>query len=117
MARGDIDKLRKKVGTFDEPVAAPIGAVQLPSDGVRYDKRGNPKPLQSGQDEHEERAPREPGLVPPARDEPLELVAHEGFHLTPCIHRRTGGATSHFGNVFKQFGIFLHKRGYRVTGV
>lgn len=48
--RSDIDTLREQVGTFD----APIGAVQLPSDGVRLDRRGNPKPLQSGQDEHPE---------------------------------------------------------------
>lgn len=52
MARSDIDKLRDAVGTFD----APIGAVQLPETGVRYDKRGDPKPLQSGQDEHPEPA-------------------------------------------------------------
>lgn len=55
--RGDIDKLKDAVGTFE----APIGSVQLPETGVRYDKRGNPKPLQSGQDEHPEpgeRAPR-----------------------------------------------------------
>ncbi len=52
--RRDIEKLRESVGTFD----APIGAVQLPQTGVRYDKRGNPKPLQSGQDEHPEPAPR-----------------------------------------------------------
>ena len=52
--RPDIDKLREQVGTFD----APIGAVQLPETGVRYDKRGNPKPLQSGQDEHAEPGPR-----------------------------------------------------------
>lgn len=57
VARKDMDKLREQVGTFD----APIGSVQLPETGVRYDKRGNPKPLQSGQDEHPEpgaRAPR-----------------------------------------------------------
>jgi regulatory protein len=54
MARTDIDKLREQVGTFE----APIGSVQLPETGVRYDKRGNPKPLQSGQDEHPEPAPR-----------------------------------------------------------
>ena len=54
MARTDIDKLRDQVGTFE----APIGSVQLPETGVRYDKRGNPKPLQSGQDEHPEPAPR-----------------------------------------------------------
>ena len=52
--RRDIDELRQRVGTFDEP----IGAVQLPETGVRYDRRGNPKPLQSGQDEHPEPAPR-----------------------------------------------------------
>jgi regulatory protein len=52
--RRDIDELKDKVGTFD----APIGAVQLPERGVRYDKRGNPKPLQSGQDEHAEDGPR-----------------------------------------------------------
>ncbi len=56
MARTDIDKLREHVGTFE----APIGSVQLPETGVRYDKRGNPKPLQSGQDEHPEPAPRGP---------------------------------------------------------
>lgn len=52
-----LDTLRETVGTFE----APIGSVQLPETGVRYDKRGNPKPLQSGQDEHPEpgeRAPR-----------------------------------------------------------
>jgi regulatory protein len=54
MARKDIERLRKDVGTFDEP----IGAVQLPATGVRLDRRGNPKPLQSGQDEHAEPAPR-----------------------------------------------------------
>jgi regulatory protein len=54
MARKDIDKLRDVVGTFD----APIGSVQLPETGVQYDRRGNPKPLQSGQDEHPEPAPR-----------------------------------------------------------
>lgn len=54
MARRDIDKLRDAVGTFD----APIGAVQLPATGVRLDRRGNPKALQSGQDEHPEPAPR-----------------------------------------------------------
>lgn len=56
--RKDIEELRERVGTFE----APIGSVQLPSTGVRYDKRGNPKPLQSGQDEHPEpgeRAPRQ----------------------------------------------------------
>ncbi|MCW2927497.1 MAG: putative regulatory protein RecX [Thermoleophilia bacterium] len=53
--RRDIDRLKEQVGTFE----APIGAVQLPSDGVRFDKRGNPKPLQSGQDEHPE--PAAPG--------------------------------------------------------
>lgn len=53
--RDDIDRLREQVGTFD----APIGAVQLPSDGVRLDRRGNPKPLQSGQDEHPEPGTRE----------------------------------------------------------
>ncbi|MCW2949132.1 MAG: putative recombination regulator RecX [Thermoleophilia bacterium] len=66
MARStDIDKLRKRVGTFDEPVVdAPIGAVQLPATGVRYDRHGNPKPLLSGQDSHDDepdeqvRAPR-----------------------------------------------------------
>ena len=52
--RRDIDELRGKVGPFE----APIGSVQLPESGVRYDKRGNPKPLQSGQDEHAEPAPR-----------------------------------------------------------
>lgn len=54
MGRRDIDKLKDRVGTFE----APIGSVQLPETGVRYDKRGNPKPLQSGQDEHPEPAPR-----------------------------------------------------------
>jgi regulatory protein len=52
--REDIERLRDEVGTFD----APIGAVQLPQSGVRYDRRGNPKALQSGQDEHAEPAPR-----------------------------------------------------------
>lgn len=51
-----LDKLRETVGTFE----APIGSVQLPETGVRYDKRGNPKPLQSGQDEHPEPGPRVP---------------------------------------------------------
>jgi regulatory protein len=53
--RRDIGKLKDEVGTFDTP----IGAVQLPSSGIRYDKRGNPKALQSGQDEHPEAGPRE----------------------------------------------------------
>jgi len=65
--RRGIDELKERVGTFD----APIGAVQLPETGVRYDKRGNPKPLQSGQDEHEDplpgerraRKPKEPELA------------------------------------------------------
>ncbi|MCW2956722.1 MAG: recombination regulator RecX [Thermoleophilia bacterium] len=65
--RGDIDRLKERVGTFE----APIGSVQLPETGVRYDKRGNPKPLQSGQDEHPEpgdraprkRKPKEPELA------------------------------------------------------
>lgn len=52
--RRDIDKLKEQVGTWD----APIGSVQLPETGVQYDRRGNPKPLQSGQDEHPEPAPR-----------------------------------------------------------
>lgn len=52
--RRDIDELREKVGTFD----APIGAVQLPATGVKLDRRGQPKPLQSGQDEHPEPATR-----------------------------------------------------------
>ena len=52
--RRDIDSLRDQVGTLD----APIGAVQLPDTGVRLDKRGNPKALQSGQDEHPEPVPR-----------------------------------------------------------
>ncbi|MEO6867788.1 MAG: hypothetical protein ABI200_07180, partial [Gaiellales bacterium] len=55
--RTDIDKLRDEVGTFD----APIGSVQLPQTGVVYDKRGNPKPLQSGEDEHPEPAQRGKG--------------------------------------------------------
>lgn len=52
--REDIDRLKQEVGTFD----APIGAVQLPATGVRLDRRGQPKALQSGQDEHPEPAPR-----------------------------------------------------------
>lgn len=52
--RRDIDELKEKVGTFD----APIGSVQLPATGVRLDRRGNPKALQSGQDEHPEPASR-----------------------------------------------------------
>jgi regulatory protein len=52
--RRDIGKLKDEVGTFD----APIGAVQLPTSGVKYDRRGNPKALQSGQDEHPDDAPR-----------------------------------------------------------
>lgn len=39
-----------------EAGAVPIGAVQLPSTGIRYDRHGNPKPLPSGQDEHTSRA-------------------------------------------------------------
>ncbi len=54
--RKDIDELREQVGTYD----APIGSVQLPETGVRYDRRGNPKPLQSGQDEHPEPGERQP---------------------------------------------------------
>ncbi|MCW2972747.1 MAG: regulatory protein RecX [Thermoleophilia bacterium] len=64
--RSDIKRLKRKVGTFDEPVVdAPIGAVQLPSTGVKYDRHGNPKPLLSGQDSHDDepddhvRAPRQ----------------------------------------------------------
>jgi regulatory protein len=54
--RRGIDELKDRVGTFD----APIGSVQLPSTGVRLDRHGNPKALQSGQDEHPEPgAPRE----------------------------------------------------------
>jgi regulatory protein len=52
--RRDIEELKERVGTFD----APIGSVQLPSTGVRLDRHGNPKALQSGQDEHPEPAPR-----------------------------------------------------------
>lgn len=57
MGTSDIRRIRDRVGTFE----APIGSVQLPETGVRYDQRGNPKPLQSGQDEHPEPAPRDPG--------------------------------------------------------
>jgi len=63
--RKDIKRLRRKVGTFDEPVIdVPIGAVQLPTTGVKYDRHGNPKPLLSGQVSHDDepddhvRAPR-----------------------------------------------------------
>lgn len=70
MGRKDIDKLREKVGTFDEPVDAPIGAVQLPATGVKLDRRGNPKPLQSGQDEHPEPAPRGTGTRTRTRKQP-----------------------------------------------
>lgn len=59
--RRDIDKLREKVGTFDTP----IGSVQLPSTGVKLDRHGNPKALQSGQDEHPE--PPAPGARRPGR--------------------------------------------------
>lgn len=52
--RRDIGRLKDEVGTFD----APIGAVQLPTSGVKYDRRGNPKALQSGQDEHPDDVPR-----------------------------------------------------------
>jgi regulatory protein len=64
--RKDISELREQIGTFE----APIGSVQLPETGVRYDKRGNPKPLQSGQDEHPEPAPRGSGTRKRRQPEP-----------------------------------------------
>ncbi|MCW2960042.1 MAG: regulatory protein RecX [Thermoleophilia bacterium] len=69
--RSDIDRLKQQVGTFE----APIGSVQLPETGVRYDKRGNPKPLQSGQDEHPEPAAREPGAPRRKRRQPEPELA------------------------------------------
>ncbi|MCW2925083.1 MAG: hypothetical protein JWM98_2487 [Thermoleophilia bacterium] len=69
--RRDIEELRGKVGTFE----APIGSVQLPETGVRYDKRGNPRPLQSGQDEHPEPAPRGAGGTTRKRRQPEPELA------------------------------------------
>ena len=66
----NIDKLTEKYGTYD----APIGTVQLPETGVVYDKRGNPKPLQSGQDEHEVRDPNAP-RAPRKRKQPEPELA------------------------------------------
>ncbi len=65
--RRDIDKLKRKVGTFD----APIGAVQLPSSGIKLGRDGQPVALPSGMDEHPEpgergrrtRKPKEPELA------------------------------------------------------
>jgi regulatory protein len=66
----DIDGLKDRFGTYD----APIGTVQLPETGVVYDKRGNPKPLQSGQDEHEQRDPNAP-RTPRKRKQPEPELA------------------------------------------
>ncbi len=81
-----MDKLRETVGTFE----APIGSVQLPETGVRYDKRGNPKPLQSGQDEHPEpgeRAPRAKRTPQPELEFTTDLFAADPAErkvLTAC---------------------------------
>jgi regulatory protein len=81
-----MDKLREQVGTFE----APIGSVQLPQTGVRYDKRGNPKPLQSGQDEHPEpgeRAPRAKRRPEPELEFTTDLFAADPAErkvLTAC---------------------------------
>lgn len=60
--RRDMEQLTRRYGTFD----APIGTVQVPETGVLYDKRGNPKPLQSGQDFHPE-LERDPDAPRPKR--------------------------------------------------
>ena len=75
--RRDIEKLKREVGTFD----APIGAVQLPETGVRYDKRGNPKPLLSGQDEHPEPGAR--GTRAKRRPEPELAFTTDLFDQDP----------------------------------
>jgi regulatory protein len=80
--RNDIKRLRRKVGTFDEPIVdAPIGAVQLPTTGVKYDRHGNPKPLLSGQDSHDDE-PDDHVRVPRAKKqkEP-ELAFTTGFFV------------------------------------
>lgn len=78
--RTDIDRLTQRVGTYD----APIGTVQLPETGVVYDKRGNPKPLQSGQDEHPEAAPREPGTRRKRQPEPELAFTTDLFVADPA---------------------------------
>ncbi len=78
--RKDMDKLREQVGTFE----APIGAVQLPETGVRYDKRGNPKPLQSGQDEHPEPAERTRGTRTRKQPEPTLEFTTDLFAPDPA---------------------------------
>jgi regulatory protein len=79
MARKDIDKLRDAVGTFDSP----IGAVQLPETGVQYDKRGEPKALQSGQDEHPEPAPRSERIKQRRQPEPELVFTTDLFEQDP----------------------------------
>lgn len=73
----DIDRHQRDVGELD----APIGAVQLPSSGVRFDRHGNPKALQSGQDEHPDEQPR------PRRrravEEPQLAFATDAFQQAP----------------------------------
>jgi len=77
--RSDIDKLRERVGTFN----APIGSVQLPATGIRYDKRGEPKALQSGQDEHPDPdAPR--AKRPKKRIEPELAFSSDVFVQDPA---------------------------------
>lgn len=83
MGRKDIDKLREQVGTFVEPIDAPIGAVQLPATGVKLDRRGNPRPLQSGQDEHPEPAPRSTTKRTRRQPEPELAFATELFVADP----------------------------------
>lgn len=68
--RKDIDRLRDQLGTFD----APIGAVQLPAEGVRLDRSGNPKALPSGMDEHPEPAPKGAGSRRRRREPEPELA-------------------------------------------
>lgn len=92
MGRKDMDKLRETVGSFE----APIGSVQLPETGVRYDKHGNPKPLQSGQDEHPEpgeRAPRAKRAAEPELEFTTDLFAADPAErkvLTAC-HKALAG--------------------------
>ena len=41
-------------------------------------------------------------------DEALDLIADHGFKFAAHIHEAARRTRCHFGNIFEQFGIFLH---------